>query len=194
MPIPRPPRRPRWNIRIAVTALLALGLALTGSAPALAHESSGSKVGTPSKTDARWAAMMVVHHQNGITITDLALQKSKNKDVLAIAAQSKADQQRQIPGLRAVAQAGGMAPMPPEPPLDRFNDQQMEMVKKLSGAEFDRAWLDLLSSHHMAAIMMTDVAMAGATSPLAKSLQKEIRDGQLAQVSKMNALREKLGS
>ena len=34
-----------------------------------------------SATDARWAAIMVDHHRNGIELTDLALQKSRNAGV-----------------------------------------------------------------------------------------------------------------
>lgn len=68
----------------------------------------------------------------------------------------------------------------------------MDKLKKLFGEEFDRMWLDVFSSHHMSAIMMTDVALAGTAGGQAKRLQQKIRDGQLQQVERMNNLRADL--
>ena len=71
---------------------------------------------------------MVEHHGDGIELTDLALQKSKNPGVRRVAEQSKRDQESELPGLRAVAKAGGLAPVRPEPPLQRFTSRRSVMA------------------------------------------------------------------
>ncbi len=48
--------------------------------------------------DVQWAAMMEPHHRTGIELTELALEKSENDYVRAVAEQSKEDQQSQLPG------------------------------------------------------------------------------------------------
>ncbi len=183
-------RRVGWTSRLVTAGAMALALALTAASPALAHEEKDG--GTPSATDARWAAMMVAHHEGGIEITDIALERSDNEGVRDVAAESKQDQQEELSTLRAIAAAGGLEPMMPPEPLARFNGQTLERLRTVPDAEFDRAWLDVLSSHHMGAIMMTDVALAGTAGGPAEELQNQIRDGQLAQVERMNELREEL--
>ncbi|WP_219415918.1 DUF305 domain-containing protein [Pseudonocardia nigra] len=184
--------RPR---RTSAVAVLALALALVGGSQALAHDEGDDRKGGehPSATDARWAAMMIPHHRTGIELTELALEKSENDGVRDLAAESRHDQQRELPKLEKVARAGGLEPMPPEKPIRRFNEQQMEKLRELSGPEFDRAWLDVFSGHHVSAIMMSDVALAGTAGGLAEKLQEQIHDVQLEQLARMNELREEVG-
>lgn len=181
------------NVRRTLAVSVAvLGLLLAGAAPSFAHERE-QDAGDPSPTDVRWAAMMEPHHRMGIELTELALEKSENDGVRAVAEESKADQESQLPGLRAITEAGGEEPIPPEAPIARFNEQQMQMLRSSSGAEFDRMWLDVFSGHHMAAIMMTQAVQPGTAGGLAEDLQNEIRTGQLHQIATMNHLREELG-
>lgn len=180
------------GLRLITMIGVVLALMFAGLGQAVAHEQKPANAGKVSATDVRWAAMMVEHHRSGIKLTDLALEKSRNSGVRAVATQSKNDQQSEIPGLLAVAKAGGLSPMQPESPLREFSEQDMTKLRSLSGAEFDRMWLNSLSSHHMGAIMMTDVALAGTAGGQAKQLQQKIRDGQLAQVARMNDLRGNL--
>lgn len=70
----------------------------------------------------------------------------------------------------------------------------MAKLESLSGEAFDRYWLDVFRSHHMAAIMMTKTALAGTAGGTAAKLEREIRDGQLRQVATMNKLRKQLAT
>jgi uncharacterized protein (DUF305 family) len=186
-------RRQFLAATLVAVGALAVATALVGASSALAVEVSGAQdMEKPSATDAQWAAMMIPHHEDGIELAELALEKSENDGVRKVAEQAKRDQQSELPQLKEVAEARGLGPMPPEAPLQKFNKQQMQKLRSLSGAKFDRAWLDVFSSHHMSAIMMTDVAMAGTAGGLAEELQNKIHDGQLEQVSRMNDLRKEL--
>ena len=114
-----------------------------------------------------------------------------------------ASPQAELPQLQTVAASGGMAtPQPMQAPLAKFNEQEMTELRGLSGEEFDLKWLDVLSSHHTAAIivlsshhtaaiMMSDVARS-ASAGEAKALQQKIRDAQLKDVEETNTLRDRL--
>jgi len=154
---------------------------------------SGSSGGEPSMTDAMWAAMMIPHHQNGIAIAQMAVEKAVTPGVRELAQMSADKQQAQLATLEAIAAAGGQEAMPPEAPLEAFNQEDMAELEALSGVDFDRKWLDTLRSHHMAAIMMTDIAMAGTAGGEAATLQQEIHDGQLEETQTMNELSRQLG-
>jgi uncharacterized protein (DUF305 family) len=174
-------------------AVLAVGIAVAG--PSGAHgddkadwraKGAGAAV---TATDARWAAMMIPHHLDGIELAQRAQEKAVTPGVREVAAQSEADQRAELPYLRKVAAARGLQPIPPEEPLMRFNEQQMATLEALTGTAFDRYWLDVFSAHHMSAIMMTDVAMAAPKNGLVRRLEHRIHSGQLRQVDAMNDLR-----
>jgi uncharacterized protein (DUF305 family) len=149
--------------------------------------------GTTDAAGTMFAAMMVAHHQDGIKLAQMAVSKASNAGVKEVAQRALTSQQAELPQLQTIARSGGMSAMPPEDPIQKFTQQQMARLQALSGAQFDRMWLDTFSSHHMSAIMMSDTAMP-ASSGDAKVLQQKIHDEQLKDVSDMNTLREKLGN
>lgn len=169
------------------TAATAADSATPSSEEATAH------VGHPSATDATWAAMMVPHHRTGIEMAEMAATKAATPDLQKLAAHSKAEQQEDMPRLEQILSAAGKDPMPPEPPIERLEKQQSKTLESLSGVEFDHHWVSIVSGHHTAAIMMADTALAGSTSPEATALQNEMREKQLAELDKLNDLRDRLG-
>lgn len=164
--------------------------ASTSASKTSASESSG---GEPAMTDAMWAAMMIPHHEMGIQMAQMAVEKAVTPGVREVAQMAAEDQQAQLTTLQEIAQAGGEEAMPPEAPLETFNQEEMSELQALSGEDFDRKWLDTFRSHHMSAIMMTDVALSGTAGGDAKTLQQEIHDGQLEQTQTMDELSQQLG-
>lgn len=191
-------RRTRSMALIAMSVVgIAIPAAVAGNAaarPAQAPAVFASP--TPSATTpqeaAMFAAMMASHHQAGIEMTQMALDKSTNDGVRAVAQRSQQNQKAQLPQLQSIAQSGNMSPQPPEAPLARFNEQEMTELQQLSGTDFDRKWLDTFSSHHMSAIMMADLQRDSADTRT-RDIARQIRDQQLQDVSDMNNLRDQLG-
>lgn len=152
------------------------------STPAPAGSAHGS---------AMFAAMMISHHEEGIELAQLAVNKASTPGVKAVAERSLRNQQAELPELRRVAEGGNMTAQPPEPPLAKFNEQEMSELQTLSGREFDLGWLDVFSAHHMSAIMMADMELAPGSGEAA-DLAKKIHEEQLRDVSEMNNLRDQL--
>lgn len=151
-----------------------------------------AQVGTPSDADATWAAMTIPHHRSGIALADLALERASGDGVREVAQKSKQDQEEDLPVLEQIVRAAGTAPIPPEGPLEALQEQNMARLSAASGEQFDALWLDVFRSHHMSAIMSTDVAAAASGSPVAHRLQQSVRTGQLAQIDRMNELSRSL--
>jgi uncharacterized protein (DUF305 family) len=199
--------------RSRLTTLAALGIAasaglLAAGLPGAAAEAPAEQTATPaptsspapggapqeqnaSPTDVRFAAMMVPHHQTGIELTQMAIDKAATDGVRQVAQEGMQSQQEDLPVLQEIA-ASGASGHEMEQPLMTFNQQEMAELRSLTGEEFDRKWLDVFSSHHMAAIMMADTALPGATSDRARAIEQKIHDGQLQQLQTMNELREQL--
>ena len=130
---------------IAATTALALSVSGCGGSDADTGEGSGttpaasaSSSTAANMTDAMFATMMITHHQDGIEVTQLGAEKATTPGVKEIAQRSLDSQQAEIPQLQAIAGAGGMAsPQPMQPPLMKFNEQEMAELERLSGEQFD---------------------------------------------------------
>ncbi|MFI5489182.1 DUF305 domain-containing protein [Micromonospora echinaurantiaca] len=181
------------GVLIALAA--AVGGCSSGGTPVTAAVATASpKAPSPVTTghgSAMFAAMMVSHHKEGIELAKLAVNKASNPGVKTVAQRSLQSQQAELPELEQVAQGGNMTAQPPEPPLKRFTEQEMTKLQSLSGREFDLAWLDAFSSHHMSAIMMADMELASGNGTAA-DLARKIHHEQLNDVSEMNNLRDQL--
>ena len=71
----------------------------------------------------------------------------------------------------------------------------MAKLKSLSGEAFDRYWLDVFRSHHMAAIMMTKTALAGTAGGTTAKLEREgFMMVSCDRVATMNKLRKQLAT
>ena len=155
---------------------------------------SSEEVGEPSAIDAIWAAMMIPHHQTGIQMAEMAASRTATEVLREAAASSKSDQERDIPPLEQIVRSAGKTAMPPQKQIERMNKQHMQVLQSLSGVDFDRHWITVVSGHHMSAIMMTEAAIACHTSPAAHELQKKLRDDQLQELGVLNDLQEQLNS
>ncbi|MGY1762426.1 DUF305 domain-containing protein [Geodermatophilus sp. SYSU D00779] len=201
IPSPRGSRLAVATVGVAAWTGLLVGAGALPHAAADSHEapaptssaapSSAPQVENASATDVRFAAMMVPHHQTGIELTQMAIEKATTSGVRQVAQEGQQSQQSDLPVLEAIAAAGSQD-HEMEEPLMTFNEQEMAELRELSGEAFDKRWLDVFSSHHMAAIMMADTALPGATSDQARAIEQKIHDGQLRQLATMNELREQL--
>ena len=170
--------------------------AVAGAAGMVAPSSdeASNQVGEPSVTDAMWAAMMIPHHHTGIQMAEMAASNAATEALRQLAASSKADQEADLPQLEQIIRAAGKTAMPPEKQIERMNKQHTQVLESLSGVAFDRHWITVVSGHHMSAIMMTDMAVAGHASPVAEELQKKLRNDQLHELEVLNDLHEQLSS
>lgn len=151
-----------------------------------------AEVGEPSAADAMWAAMTISHHHTGMEMADLAARKATTEALRQLATHSRADQERDLPRLEEIARAGGKTAMPPEKEIEHMDRMHMQMLESLSGVEFDKQWITVMGGHHMAAVMMTDIAMEANTSHGAIALQKELRQKQLKELGELDNLHHQL--
>jgi uncharacterized protein (DUF305 family) len=150
-----------------------------------------------SGSDAMFFQMMIPHHQQAVDISNLALEKSKDPELLALAKEIRDGQAAEIKqmekwltenGENLTAghdmghEMGGM-----------LSDEDLSKLNSLSGTAFDIFWLKGMIDHHDGALhmvtMITDSNQADFRSFAGSidSLQSE----QIAQMKKMLVRLEK---
>ena len=157
------------------------------------HHNSGSA--TYTGADVMFLQMMIPHHQQAIDISNIALKKSKDSELLALAntiieAQTAEIVQMKtwLNGAGATTDMGhsmtGMGGM--------LDDAELSALSAASGKNFDLLWLKGVIGHHDGAIHMTTM-IRDASNPDIKTFGENVVKDQSAQIVQMNAMLKRIG-
>jgi len=140
-----------------------------------------------SADDQMFAAMMIPHHEQAIEMADIALGKSADPEILALANEIKAAQDPEIEQMKSwgSSKAGSHAGHMMDEGM--LSDDEMAQLKDAKGAEFDRLFLEGMIKHHQGAIQMADMIIDSVNEEAAL-LGKNIVDSQSAEIERMRQL------
>jgi len=196
------PMRRRLTASLAAVALaITLGACSNGTD---AGEGSGSEQASSStesshnEADTQFAQLMIVHHEGAVEMADLALERASSAEVKALAQRIQSAQGPEIDLMTAWLTSwgeetshdmgmedmdmGGME-------MDGLSqDEVMDELESLEGAEFDQAFLERMVAHHRGAIEMAEQEQAEGVNPDAVALAGTIIDAQTAEITEMENL------
>lgn len=148
--------------------------------------------------DVSFTQDMVPHHQQAITMTDMATAQTTNPQVLDLAGRIKAAQGPEISMMsgwlaswkeKATDHSGDMAGMAGMPGMNGLvSDADLRTMQSATGPEFDRLFLQRMTSHHQGAIDMAKVELDKGRFKPAKDLAREITTGQQKEIDEMAKL------
>ena len=151
--------------------------------------------------DLHFIDMMIMHHQEGIEMAQMAQTKSQNPKVKAFATKTGTDQQKDIEELQGhryhwyagkslmdhAMMESMMASMHPGIKMD-MEDTRRKLLAA-TGATFDRLFLDTMIHHHQMAIDMAKDAKIKAEHSEIKELATRALLNQQAEIAEMNLLK-----
>jgi uncharacterized protein (DUF305 family) len=168
-----------------------------------ASPSGTAAQGSHNAQDLSFAQGMIPHHRQAVAMADLAASRAKSPQVKDLAAKIKQAQDPEINTMSGWLKAWGekvpddsMSGMESMPGMDHSGssmpgmmpDHDMDKLKGLSGDAFDKAFLQMMISHHQGAIEMAKTEQAkGAYGP-AEATAKSIVTSQSAEITAMNKL------
>jgi uncharacterized protein (DUF305 family) len=171
--------------------LLAVGVILApNGANASTHAKSLQNLGM---NEIMFAQMMIPHHEQAISMSETALKKSRNQAILKLSNQIKSLQGTEKSQLAYWLKATDSS-------MTMDHDMQMSgmlttkelaSLKRLTGTQFDRTFLQLMIKHHQGAIEMLDL-ISDSTNAEAKALAKAIKSAQSKEITSMKLLLKKL--
>lgn len=184
---------------LVLIPLLALVAACGGN-----DSGSDSSAGSAhNDADVSFATDMIPHHSQAIEMADLALVQAQSPDVLGLAKQIKQAQDPEITRMSSWLESWG------EPTPDTsmgsmsgmdhgdgddgsmpgmMTSDDLQRLGSVSGAEFDRMWLQMMTEHHEGAVEMSKTELRDGESTDATSLAQTIVDAQEAEISTMHEL------
>jgi uncharacterized protein (DUF305 family) len=151
--------------------------------------------------DLHFIDMMIMHHQEGVEMAQMAQTKSQNPKVKTFATKTAADQQKDIEELQGhrnhwyagkplmdhAMMESMMASMHPGMKMD-MEDTRRKLLAA-TGATFDRLFLDTMIHHHQMAIDMAKDAKIKAEHPEIKELATKALLKQQAEIAEMNLIK-----
>jgi uncharacterized protein (DUF305 family) len=181
---------------VLVVLVLALVFFFAGNTNmSMNHDGHGSMMsdeeatGAYSDDELMFASMMIPHHSQAVTMSELALANSTNPEVLALATairdaqgpeitqmQSWLDQSNYSGTHAGHMDMGGM-----------LSDEELAKLAIAKGAAFDRLFLEGMIAHHEGAIQMAEM-IEDSTNSEVKKLFTNIVSSQSAEIEAMKAL------
>ena len=155
------------------------------------HSSNSTSL---NSSDIMFLQMMIPHHQQAVDISNLAINKSKNQELVTLAKAILTAQTAEIEQMKswlAAAGAGldmghamhGMSGM--------LSDTELAELNNASGSNFDRLWLAGMIAHHDGAIDMTKMLEETKDSEI-KAFGENVIKVQSAEIAQMKALLSKV--
>jgi len=186
---------------IAGLVALIMALSISGCASAsnkgMDHEGHSSEAsGDLSSDDVMFLQMMIPHHQQAIDMSDLALTKSSDSELLALAKDIRDEQGAEIVKMKAWLDKAG-ADLDPGHSMGHgmggmLSDSELAALEAATGKSFDLLWLKGMTGHHDGAIDMAAM-IEDADNDEIKSFGQAIVTSQSAQNKQMAAMIKRMG-
>ena len=181
---------------VIVVLVLALVFFFAGNTNmSMNHDGHGSMssdekaTGAYSDNELMFASMMIPHHSQAVTMSELALANTTNPEVLALATAIRDAQGPEITQMQSWLDQsdysgthaghmdmGGM-----------LSDEEIAKLAIAKGAAFDRLFLEGMIAHHEGAIEMAEM-IKDSTNSEVKKLFNNIVSSQSAEIEAMKAL------
>jgi uncharacterized protein (DUF305 family) len=168
----------------------------------MSHDGHGSSMMENSKdsqpgNEVMFYQMMIPHHQQAVDISQLALEKSKNPELLKLAQDIYDGQSSEIKLMNKWLADGGhssdMGHSMDDQMGGMLSDAELAMLKTKSGSAFDIYWLQKMIAHHEGALHMV-MMIEDSSNPRVQRFASDIDSVQSAQISQMEKMLKKLGA
>jgi len=180
---------------ILVLVLAVVFLLAGNSGSPMNHSGHGSMSseddasGTYTDDELMFASMMIPHHSQAVTMSELALANSTNPEITSLATAIRDAQAPEIKQMQSWLDQsdysgthaghmdmGGM-----------LSDEELAELSTAKGSAFDRLFLEGMIAHHEGAIDMLSM-IKNSTNSEVKKLYADILTGQSAEIKTMKAL------
>ncbi|TCC09881.1 DUF305 domain-containing protein [Kribbella soli] len=180
----------------AVFGVAGCGDSEAGSMPGMNHGSPSTPVSAAAAfnaADVAFATQMIPHHQQAVTMADLALRKATTAEVKNLATAIKAAQAPEIEQLSGWLTGWGKpVPTPGEHSghtmTGMMSPQEMDDLNKATGSMFDRMWVEMMIKHHQGAVAMAKTEQTSGKDAASVALAKKIQTAQTTEIATMQRL------
>ncbi len=151
----------------------------------------GSSTAKFSGNEVMFFQMMIPHHQQAIEMSQMALGKSSDPEILALSEGIIGAQEHEIEHMQSwLDDAGANLDMGHQMDMGMLSDAEMTALENAEGEEFDKLFLEGMIAHHEGAIQMTQMILNSDNNEV-RTLGEEIVSAQTEEIALMRSYLEK---
>jgi uncharacterized protein (DUF305 family) len=173
---------------LAVVFMLAgysgTSMGLSGHGSGMTNEERSSEY---SSDELMFAQMMIPHHEQAVTMSELALENTTNQDVIALATAIRDAQGPEIKQMQGWLDGKSDSHMHDMEMGGMLTEAELKELASLKDAAFDQMFLTAMIAHHEGAIEMASM-IKDSTKSEVKTLYENIVTSQSAEIETMKAL------
>lgn len=185
----------KTGILVGTIAVLALGIVflLAGNSGApMDHSGHGSTSEEKSSSqysadEIMFAQMMIPHHEQAVTMSELALSNTTTAEIVALATAIRDAQAPEIIQMQSWIDGKSESHMHDMEMGGMLTDAELAELAELKGAAFDQMFLTAMIAHHEGALDMVEM-INDSTNSEVKTLAANIVQSQSAEIEAMKAL------
>ena len=185
----------KTGILIGIIAVLVLGIVflLAGNSGApMDHSGHGSTSKEKSSSqysadEIMFAQMMIPHHEQAVTMSELALSNTTTAEIVALATAIRDAQAPEIIQMQSWIDGKSESHMHDMEMGGMLTDAELAELAELKGAAFDQMFLTAMIAHHEGALDMVEM-INDSTNSEVKTLAANIVQSQSAEIEAMKAL------
>lgn len=146
----------------------------------------------PNAADFTYAQMMIVHHQQALTMTGLVPDRAASAQVKKLADRITAAQKPEIGAMEGWLKNNGGPreqsghdhhTMP-----GMATEAQLAQLRKAKGAAFDELFLKLMITHHEGAVTMATEVLGEGNNVLVEEMANDVIAQQTAEINRMRGM------
>ncbi|MFC7794218.1 DUF305 domain-containing protein [Streptomyces cinereoruber] len=147
---------------------------------------------SPNGADFRYVQMMIVHHRQALTMTELAPGRAESDGVRKVAERISAAQKPEIGAMEGWLKNNGG-------PRDQgthahhtmpgmATEAQLAELRKARGKAFDALFLKLMITHHQGAVTMAAELLGAGNNGLVEEMANDVIAQQTSEIGRMRSL------
>ncbi|QVJ02240.1 DUF305 domain-containing protein [Nocardiopsis eucommiae] len=172
------------------TALFATACGDGGDDAADTTSESEEQVAESNDADVMFAQMMIPHHEQAVTMADLADTRAGD-EVRQLAVEIRDAQGPEIEQMETLLDSWGAdreSEMDHSDMDGMLTEEQMTELEGAEGERFDTLFLEFMVLHHEGAVDMARTELDSGINPEARELAQEIIDAQEGEIRQMNEM------
>ncbi|MEV7675550.1 DUF305 domain-containing protein [Streptomyces sp. NPDC088752] len=147
---------------------------------------------SPNGADFRYVQMMIVHHRQALTMTELVPGRAESDGVRKVAERISAAQKPEIGAMEGWLENNGG---PREQGAHDHHampgmatDAQLAALRKARGKAFDELFLKLMIAHHQGAVTMAAELLGAGNNGLVEEMANDVIAQQTSEINRMRSL------
>lgn len=136
-----------------------------------------------NQADVVFLQNMITHHTQALTMSQMARNQASSPQVKDLAGRIETEQSPQVQQMSGLLTEWGV---PAPSTASAMGHAQMPGM--VSGAGFDRMFLQMMIVHHQGAVDMSQTELAQGSNPTTHNLAQQIISAQQAEISEMQTL------